>query len=75
MSNLAKVRHGYSVDVPMMELMPELTRIKEFNENNFFYQLTELPDFYRRLPEELIFHLNDSELLSLLKLEKFSRML
>lgn len=75
MSNLAKVRHGYSADVPMMELMPELTRIKEFNENNFFYQLTELPDFYRRLPEELIFHLNDSELLSLLKLEKFSRAL
>ncbi|MCS6085898.1 hypothetical protein LNN85_12980 [Klebsiella pneumoniae subsp. pneumoniae] len=60
MSNLAKVRHGYSADVPMMELMPELTRIKEFNENNFFYQLTELPDFYRRLPDELIFHLNDS---------------
>ena len=75
MSNLAKVRHGYSVDVPMMELMPELMRIKEFNENNFFYQLTELPDFYRRLPDELIFHLNDSELLSLLKLEKFSRAL
>ena len=76
MSNLAKVRHGYSVDVPMMELMPELTRIKEFNENNFFYQLTELPDFYRRLPEELIFHLKRFRtFLSLLKLEKFSRML
>ncbi|MFP8580009.1 hypothetical protein AB9C65_10815 [Klebsiella pasteurii] len=75
MSNLAKVRRGYSADVPMMELMPELTKIKKFNENNFFYQLTELPDFYRSLPDELVFHLKDSELLSLLKLEKVSRML
>lgn len=75
MSNLAKVWHGYSADEPMMELMPELTRIKEFNENNFFYQLTELPDLYRRLPEKLIFHLNYFDLLSLLKLEKFSRAL
>lgn len=37
---------------------------------NFFYELTKLLDFERRLPAELVFHPSDSELLLLLQLEK-----
>ncbi|GKX55993.1 hypothetical protein SOASR030_21050 [Leminorella grimontii] len=70
MSNLAQVRQGYGVNVPMMELMPELTAIKAFYENNFFYELTELSDFRRSLPDGMAFHMKDAELLDLLRLEK-----
>ena len=73
MSDLAKVRPGYAPHIPQIELMPELKAIKEFYDNNFFYELTELPELSRgNLPDKMKFHPKDSELLNLLKLERES---
>ncbi len=55
---------------PRKDLVPELTSLKKFHKDNFFYELTKLPDFERRPPAELAFHPSDSELLLLLQLEK-----
>lgn len=42
-------------------------QIRTFYQKNFLYELSELPETYRRLPEPLEFHPSDAELLSLLK--------
>lgn len=70
LESLARVRSGYNTATPMLDLMPELAAINAFYSNNFFYELSDLSDFERPLPEKLAFHLNDKELLKLLKLEQ-----
>jgi hypothetical protein len=73
MSVLATVRKGYTPATPMEDLTPELERIKAFYQENFFYQISELPDTYRRLPKEMEFHPSDTELLRLLERQKMLR--
>lgn len=76
MRDVAWVR-GFSLDGPaqdssvdkltMEDYMPELQRIKKFYDKNFFYEISELPEFYLPLPDELIFQLSDAELLKTLR--------
>lgn len=73
MSELATVRKGYTPATPMEDLTPEVERIKSFYRNNFFYEISELPDTYRRIPKEMEFHAADAELLSLLRRQQQSR--
>lgn len=54
----------------MLERVPELIAIKQFQELNIFYEMTELPDFKRKIPKEMAFYPSDSELLQVLTLEK-----
>lgn len=70
LESLARVRAGYRPTDPMLDLMPELAAINAFYDSNFFYSLSGLRDFERPLPEKLAFHLNDKELLALLKAEQ-----
>lgn len=70
LESLARVRSGYNTATPMLDLMPELAAINAFYNSNFFYTLSGLRDFERPLPEKLAFHLNDKELLALLKAEQ-----
>ncbi|WP_095101639.1 hypothetical protein [Pseudomonas sp. Irchel 3A5] len=70
LESIGRVRRGYTPATPMLDLVPELAVINAFYENNFFYELSELRDFERPLPEELAFHLDDKELLKLLELEQ-----
>ncbi|WP_455818276.1 hypothetical protein [Pseudomonas cerasi] len=70
LESLGRIRAGYNTATPMLDLMPELAAINAFYNNNFFYDLSGLRDFERPLPEQLAFHLNDKELLKLLKAEQ-----
>lgn len=70
LEQIGRVRRGYSPATPMLELVPELSAINAFYEQNFFYELSELKDFERPLPASLAFHLDDKELLKLLELEQ-----
>lgn len=54
----------------MLERVPELIAIKQFQKDNMFYELTELADFERRIPKEMAFYPSDSELLQVLTLEE-----
>lgn len=69
LESLGRVRPGYTPATSMLEKMPELSAINAFYEKNFFYGMTELPDFARPLPAALHFHINDKELLALLEKE------
>ncbi|MNW10642.1 hypothetical protein D3C71_2078970 [compost metagenome] len=55
---------------PLLERVPELIAIKQFQKDNMFYELTELSDFERYIPKEMAFYPSDSELLQVLTLEK-----
>lgn len=70
LEQIGRVRRGYTLATPMLQQVPELEAINKFYENNFFYNLSELKDFERPLPENLAFHLNDKELLKLLIVEQ-----
>ncbi|MGV8924742.1 MAG: hypothetical protein ACOH2G_03550 [Ewingella sp.] len=70
LESIGRVRRGYTSTTSMLELVPELAAINAFYENNFFYNISGLPDFKRPLPDKLKFHLDDKELLKLLKLEQ-----
>lgn len=73
LESVGRVRRGYTPATPMLDLVPELAAINAFYEHNFFYDLSGLRDFEQPLPENIAFHLDDKELLELLKLEQRSR--
>ena len=52
---------------------PELELIKKFYAGNWSYEISELPDFFRRLPKQMEFNPSDTTLLLTLERERRQR--
>ncbi|MFS2200877.1 hypothetical protein [Pseudomonas sp. Pseusp3] len=60
-------------DLMSRNTTPELELIKRFYGNNWSYEISELPDFARRLPKQMEFRPSDATLLLTLELERRQR--
>lgn len=65
--------HFFENDSTSEEKSPALELIKKFYSVSWFYEISELSDFYRRLPKQMEFHPDDVALFLALKMERERR--